>query len=72
MAVRFEFELSDRDAENLLGFLHAAYTRELVAASSALSRDQAGEAAWYNRSADYIAQLKKIVAEGSSRVESQL
>lgn len=69
MTVRFEFELSDVDAENLLDILHSQYTRTLLNQERAMVKEQTAEAGWYSRHAEYIAQLKAKIAAGSSRAE---
>ena len=70
MTVRFEFELGDVDAENLLDILHSEYTRTLLKQQGAMVKSQTAEAGWYSRHAEYIAQLKAKVAAGSSRADS--
>ena len=69
MTVRFEFELSDVDAENLLDILHSEYTRTLLNQERAMVKEQTAEAGWYSRHAEYIAQLKAKIAAGSSRAQ---
>lgn len=69
MTVRFEFELSDKDAENLIDVLRREQTRSLHDAGSAIAKGNEKQAGWFNRYADYIDELKNTVATGSTRVE---
>ena len=69
MTVRFEFEMSDVDAENLLNVLQSARTRAMADAGRCLAKGDEGLAGWLNQHADYLAELKNTVATGSTRVE---
>lgn len=72
MAVKFEFILSDVDAQNLVSILKDERTRMLVQAGKHMVQTgQVAEAnaAWYNRHADYLEELTKKILAGNTRVE---
>jgi hypothetical protein len=74
--VKFEFTLSDVDAENLIGILHNEQVRCLDRGRGFIKRDMSpsdtANLEWYNAHADYLEGLKKKIAAGSTRVESVL
>lgn len=72
MTVRFEFELSDTDAENLIDILRREHTRSMHEAGQCIAKGREKQADWFNRYADYIDELRAKVSAGSTRVESVL
>lgn len=73
--VKFEFTMSDVDAENLMGFLQNQVSRSLMQASKYLkppgaeaSRADKGMYGLYMKDAEYARRLKSIVSKGSSWV----
>ena len=72
MTVRFEFEMSDVDAEYLIDVLRSAKTRALYEAGKCIAAGREKHADWYNRHADYLDNLRATVSGGSTRVESVL
>jgi hypothetical protein len=69
MTVRFEFEMSDADAETLIDVLRCAKTRALYEAGKCIAKGSEKQAGWFNRHAAYIDGLRATVAAGSTRVE---
>jgi hypothetical protein len=76
--IKFEFTLSDVDAQNLISILHDEQVRMLNKALVFLAKvnehcgnHRAAQANvdWYNAHADYLEGLKKKIAAGSTRVE---
>lgn len=72
MTVRFEFEMSDVDAEYLIDMLRSAKTRALHEAGKCIAAGREKHADWFNRHADYLDRLRATVSGGSTRVESVL
>lgn len=69
MAVRFDFVVSDIDAENLMSVLRSASVRTLCDARTAIVNGMMAEADWHNRHADYLDGLREKIASSSVRVE---
>ena len=69
MTVRFEFELSDTDAENLLDILRREQVRSLHEASQSIAKGREKQADWFNSHADYVNELRNKVLSGNTRVE---
>ena len=76
--IKFEFTLSDVDAQNLISILQDEQVRCLARAREFLDKvnehggnHRAAQANvdWYNAHADYLEGLKKKIAAGSTRVE---
>lgn len=70
MTVRFEFELSDKDAENLIDILRREHTRSMHEAGQCIAKDREKQADWFNRYSDYVDELRAKVSAGSTRVKS--
>lgn len=66
MTVRFQFTLSDIDAENLINIVRDDYLRTLEMARR--EKDPA-IADWYRRNAEYVDGIRKIMVDGTSRIE---
>ena len=73
MTVKFEFELSDKDASNLIDILQSEQTRALarVREFNELQPTRANQvnADWYNGHAEYLEGLKQKILAGSSRAQ---
>lgn len=69
MAVKFEFTLSDVDAENMIDMFNMHKNQMLFKAVSFLSKNDDKMADWYNRQADYVEELKQKILAGNSRVD---
>lgn len=71
--VKFEFTLSDVDAENLIGILQEEQVRARIKAQRFIKQDMSQvhqvNLDWYNAHADYLEGLKKKIASSSTRVE---
>lgn len=71
--VKFEFTLSDVDAENLIGILHDAQLDARYKAQKfikqKMSRVDQANLDWYNAHADYLQALKEKILAGNTRVE---
>lgn len=74
--VRFEFTLSDVDAENLIGILRDEQERSRAKAREYLSEDMTdvdqANVKWYTAHADYLEELRQRVLGGNTRVVSVL
>lgn len=72
--VKFEFTLSDVDAENLIGVLHDEQERTRAKARKYIKPDMSdvdqANANWYTAHADYLEELKQKVLGGNTRVIS--
>ena len=69
MAVKFEFTLSDVDAENMIDMINTYKNQMLFKAVSFLSKNNSQMADWYNRQADYAEELKQKILAGNTRVD---
>lgn len=68
MAVKFEFVLSDLDAEIFCGIIKSYINNakfESLSAENEFLRDRD----WYKRHAVYVEELYKKILEGNTRVE---
>lgn len=66
--IRFEFELSEIDAENFMQMLDMAINHAVESASDAQWDGKQEEAEWFWKHAEYLRGLKLVVAKGSTRV----
>lgn len=72
MTVKFEFTISDMDAENILGILqdaatNARYKAQLFISKNMTETDQSCVDC-FNNHADYLVKLRTEMAAGSTRV----
>lgn len=70
MTIRFEFELSDTDAENLMDIMNKEKTRCQMAIIKCIGSGNKAEADWYRRHVDYIDELKKKILAGQKSTSS--
>lgn len=69
MAVKFEFTLSDVDAENMIDMFNAHKNQMLFKAGSFLAKNDDQMAYWYNCQSDYVEELKQKILAGNTRVD---
>ena len=69
MTVKFEFTLSDVDAENMIDMFNMHKNKMLFKAVSFLAKNDNQMADWYNRQADYVEELKQKILAGNTRVD---
>lgn len=62
MAVKFEFTLSDINAEVLFDTIQSAIVNELIKAGKAIVKDEMGEVEWHNARADLLQEIKSSMA----------
>lgn len=59
MAVKFEFTLSDVNAEVLFDVIQRAIVQELVAGGKAIVKNAMDEVEWHNNRADLLQDIKQ-------------
>ena len=64
--VKFEFTVSDVDAENISNILFSAYLDAQEEYFNLLDKGD-GSAEWFKRHAEYVKKLHETVSAGSSR-----
>lgn len=71
MAVKFEFIVSDVDAENIMSILRAevwrSQTEAKLAGRSGLSEADQATASWHQRHADYLQTLCDTISSSTTR-----
>ena len=69
MTVKFEFTLSDVDAENMIDIFNMHKNKMLFKAVSFITKSDDQMADWYNRQADYAEELKQKILAGNTKVD---
>ena len=69
MTVRFEFELSDTDAENLMDIINKEKARCQMSIIKCIGSGNQAEADWCRRHVAYIDELKKKILAGQKNTD---